>query len=358
MSGLPTEGEQLAFLANVQRVLDDGQFTATYKFALLLSLVEIAIERGADTGAPLPVRIDSIAEKFIELYWGHTAPFQGIRLSQNRGRLVGPAGGDGTPMASGGNIAILRHIERLQDRTMSLPKARRLEQWNTTVRQVARLVREMPLFRLQLLRGNDRVRFLYEEEETDGAVTLKPGVAYCLRKFSPLLWTLSRESWLREIRNNPRNARAVGQTSSLEAFLFGDERVPLAHVGEVLLPLQDRRCFYCHRELGVVHVDHFVPWSLYASNLGHNLVLTDTTCNQDKADLLADVPLLERWQQRNAAVGPTIAEALEAKGIVSDLNASLGIARWAYERARSSNSIVWTGRGSTRRLAPNALLPL
>ena len=42
----PTPSAQVAFLRELQRLLDEGQFTATYKFALLLALADLAVERG------------------------------------------------------------------------------------------------------------------------------------------------------------------------------------------------------------------------------------------------------------------------------------------------------------------------
>jgi hypothetical protein len=69
MTALPGYRGQLDFLQHVQRIFDEGEFVATYKFALLISLVELAIERGDDTGAPLELDLHSIAERFIEQYW-------------------------------------------------------------------------------------------------------------------------------------------------------------------------------------------------------------------------------------------------------------------------------------------------
>ena len=51
--GSPTAEEQLKFLTNLQRLLAEGQFVATYKYALLLALADIAVESGDDSGNPL-----------------------------------------------------------------------------------------------------------------------------------------------------------------------------------------------------------------------------------------------------------------------------------------------------------------
>jgi len=244
---------------------------------------------------------------------------------------------------------VLGRIQVLQANTMSLAEARRASQWRATVRSISQIIQTMPLFRLQLLRGDQRIPFLYEEELVSGAIRLKPGVAYCLRKFSTLIGALTRDSWLREVRDNPRNASAMGTTQSLETFLFGEERIPLGRVRDVLYPVQEGRCFYCGSRLtDAMHVDHFVPWVLYPSNLGHNFVLADRQCNEDKSDLLADVSHLRRWCDRNETTGQKLGEAFAARGVLADLDASLGIARWAYERARVKNSVTWMARGTTR----------
>ena len=86
----PTPEEQILFLANLQRLLDEGQFTASYKFALLLSLADLSIEKGDDSDAALPLTTDEIGEKFIQYYWRQAAPYAAGStarvLQQNTGK--------------------------------------------------------------------------------------------------------------------------------------------------------------------------------------------------------------------------------------------------------------------------------
>ena len=65
----PSPADQIRFIANVERILAEGSFVATYKYALLVALVELAIERGDDTNRELALPIHDIADKFAELYW-------------------------------------------------------------------------------------------------------------------------------------------------------------------------------------------------------------------------------------------------------------------------------------------------
>ena len=289
MTQIPSHADQIMFLMRVQKILDEGQFVATYKFALLIALIDIAIERADDSGAPLEVDLEWLAAKFIELYWNHSKPFGGAVLSQNKGA----------------NIAVLGRIQALQTVTMSLAEARKAPQWRSTLRGIGQIIQAMPLFRLQLLRGDQRLLFLYEEELVNGSIRLKQGVAYCSRRFSTLIGALARNGWLREVRDNPRNAYAMGTRRALRPSCLVTNGCRWDASGTCSLPLQEGRCFYCGDRLTeAMHVDHFVPWTLYPSNLGHNFVLADARCNEDKSDLLADISHLYRWCNRERDYWP------------------------------------------------------
>jgi hypothetical protein len=88
----PSPEVQVQFLLRVQRLLDEGLFTATYKYALLLALADIAVESGDDSGAAQPVSVSRIAEKYITYYWRHAVPYvtpaagTGLILQQNTDR--------------------------------------------------------------------------------------------------------------------------------------------------------------------------------------------------------------------------------------------------------------------------------
>ena|SRR5215469_3357761 len=71
----PTSDEQIQFMVNVQRLLDEGLFTASYKFALLLALADLSIEHGDDSGATLELSTEAIAGKLVHYYWRQTVPY-------------------------------------------------------------------------------------------------------------------------------------------------------------------------------------------------------------------------------------------------------------------------------------------
>src|ERR1017187_7312847 len=72
---VPSAEDQVRFLSNLQRLLAEGQFVASYKYALLLALADIAVEQGDDTDAALITPTALIAEKFIQYYWRQTVPY-------------------------------------------------------------------------------------------------------------------------------------------------------------------------------------------------------------------------------------------------------------------------------------------
>ena len=57
----PSPDVQLVFLSKLQRFFAEGDFTATYKFALLISLADLAVELGDDSGAALELGHRGIA---------------------------------------------------------------------------------------------------------------------------------------------------------------------------------------------------------------------------------------------------------------------------------------------------------
>ncbi len=65
---------ELEFLRKAQRLLTEGDFVATYKFALLNALADLCLER--EPAADGSLRVPVIAEKFIEYYWPQARPYR------------------------------------------------------------------------------------------------------------------------------------------------------------------------------------------------------------------------------------------------------------------------------------------
>src|SRR5690606_37020704 len=86
-----TDSGAIRFAEKVLALLDEGQFTATYKYAVLLGLLDLSLENVGRKGEPPEVlTTQQLAGKVIELYWPHAIPFGRGReaevLLQNAGR--------------------------------------------------------------------------------------------------------------------------------------------------------------------------------------------------------------------------------------------------------------------------------
>lgn len=330
----PAAEQQLAFLTNLQRLLAEGQFTATYKYALLLSLADIAVESGDNSGESLSVPTERITEKFIQYYWRQVVPY--VPRSD-------PAAGQVLRQNTGSQAAIIGLLLEARSKyDDSLADAKSdVKAWASLVSKVDRVVREMPLKFLQTI-GKTRHEFLYDGPGNRRTITLRPGVAFCFRQFHALIGELVRSAWTRYIRRH--NHHALGTTSDLSEFLFGSERADLSAVRMVLEEAQSGCCFYCERSLPrrVGHVDHFIPWSKYPVDLGHNFVLAHQSCNAAKSDHLAAGEFLAAWAARNVQHREQLAAGFDQRSVLHDLPTSLRIANWAYSQTFEAGGLVWT----------------
>ncbi len=338
MTQAPPDAEaQLRFLRQFQRLLDEGSFVATYKFALLHSIADLCVMSGDESGGALELSTSDIAERFIHLYWRQAVPFLSGReaavLMQNTGRQA----------------AVVREVqERHETYQGSLTRLQRDDaDWRRVRTAVKQVVERMPLWKLQTV-GSERAEFLYQNMDRGDSITLEPGVAYCFRTFYPMITEMVEGAWSRHIRRH--NAKILGTSTDLRAFLFGKERIPLGRFRPLLQDLQNGRCFYCERGLGKEpQVDHFIPWRRYPLDLGHNFVLTHASCNSQKSDLLAAEEHLERWAGRNQAHGQALAQFFDAESIEHDLVTTVKVACWAYGQVQRAGGQVWV-RGKEMRL--------
>lgn len=333
---------ELEFLRTFQRLLDEGEFVATYKFALLQALADISVEYELADRQLLQIPLTAIAEKFIEYYWGQTLPYapnlgdSGI-LKQNAGKQA----------------AIVNWLVR--ERTElggTLSKLRSQSgRWHQLLKNVASQIKTMPLWKLQVI-GGQVEEFLYRQNHLEnGCIELLPGVQQSFRSFHGLVTNLVRGGWLAQIRRIQSNTPLLGERGDIVEFLFGSERRGLQGYRSVLREHQAANCFYCGRE--VKHggeADHFIPWVRYPVDLGHNFVFAHAQCNNSKRDLLAAPEYLNKWREQNLELGVELSEQFDQQGLMHDLERSRQITWWAYEQGQRSNAHVWAGRNQISRL--------
>ena len=328
----------IAFGERLLALLDQGSFVATYKYAVLLGLMDLCLERTNRHGvAPDSVTTRQLADKVIELYWPQTGEFRGRTLKQNSGRQARIISD------------ILGFRASLTDPSVTLDRATREAPvgFERLVRDVEWTLILMPLPRLQVLgrhterliyeigwdTGIERNRALVREHQRTGGgfdnqIRFYPSVGEHLVMLNGLLRPLIHRAW----------SSMVAQLneldeSRLERFLFGVDRIQLAAVRPGLVDLQRGQCFYCAARLSrEADVDHFIPWARYPDNGIDNLVVADKKCNGAKKDFLAAAAHVGTWRSRNDIGARNLAELASSEEWESHPEDTLGVARGLYLR--------------------------
>ena len=330
--------QQLVFLQKMQRLLDEGSFTSTYKYALILSLVDIAVESPRKATSTLDVSVRYIAEKFIQIYWRQAVDFPSV--SGDIGELY---------QNSASQAAVINKINQayLSCNGQLTFLKKDVKRYQNLMSDVAKIVRDMPLRRLQTA-GSQVDEFLYSNDSEPSQITLLPGVAYCLRQFHAQLTAMTKNAWVSWIRRAKNNQKILGQSTDLADFLFGSERNSLGKYVPLLENIQKGKCFYCNSQLhGSSEVDHFIPWSRYPVDYGHNFVLAHKGCNGSKGNMLAAEYHLKAWCSRNQIFEHILNSYFDEHGLTHNLHASNSIANWAYQQAKIAGSQLWLSKGET-----------
>ena len=319
----------LDFLRSLQRVLDEGAFVATYKYALLQSLADLAVEKQLDADGSMRVPVSEIAEKFIQYYWRQSLPYRGEEgiLRQNTGRQA----------------AVVNYVaearEKYDGRLSAITK--NSTDWRHLRASVSSVIRDMPLWKLQVVAGEQN-EFLYRQEEyRSGAIRLLPDAVESFRDMYVIVSNFVKGAWISQIQRIGYNREILGETAGLPEFLFGTERESLEKYRRILQEYQNSRCFYCGRAVRNGDLDHFIPWSRYPIDLGHNFVFTHSKCNNQKRDFLAHLDHLLRWKDTNLADRQLLAAQFKDAGLAHDAARSEQVAIWAYEQGEAAGAYVW-----------------
>ena len=331
----------LALAEQLLTVLADGAFTATYKYAVLLALVDLCVEQSTRTGgAPTTVTTRQLAEKVVEHYWPQVRVFLKLQrtLRQNTGKQAGIV------------TKILQFQNQQGEPGMAVARVRRRypEQFDRLVREIEWILVQMPLPKLQRV-GSEQVPFLYRinwsddirystfrSSDFDNAIRFIGNAGDDLVRLAPFVRPLVQREWAGLV------ARVNGlDEAKLEQFLFGGRREAIAHLATDLLELQRGSCFYCgKRILGKRQVDHFVPWSRHPDDGLDNLVVTDASCNGAKRDHLAAAGHVERWAERIRERREDLVDIANDQKWSHEPSRTLGIARSIYLRLPPS-ALLW-----------------
>ena len=327
----PSSEDQVQFLLKLQRLLGEGLFTATYKYALLMALADLSVELGDDSGEELEMSRTKLPRNLLGTIGVRRCP-SSVKKPYDR--------------TLEGRRLLLHSCSKFAMSVVTVWRRRKGMRLNGAVWSGQSLTTSARCrYRGCRHVGCETLPFLYDPPAVRGpaVIRLYPGVAFCLRRFHGLVAELVQAAWTRWVRQ--QNLSIIGDTADLHEFLFGVERANLALLQKPLRDLQRNTCFYCHHEMrGRPDVDHFVPWILYQLDLGHNFVLAHKECNSEKRDRLASEEHLAAWVDRNQKHGEALGREFDRLRVVHSLPSTIQIARWAYGSVSMANGLTWKAR--------------
>lgn len=349
--------DPIAVAERLFALLDEGSFSATYKYAVLMALLDLCFEKTSGTGAP-PTSLTTreLAEKVLELYWPQCERYEDDKYLRQ--------GGVNASQQAELLSKIIEFRERHGAAARVLVRERR-PAFTQLIDFIEWKLIEMPLPRLQVI-GKTEHRFLYEygwdknlkqstvtryqrgaQDAFDNRLLLKPGIAEALIRLNTLVRPFIRREWLMQVQHLNRS-RIPG--SALENFLFDREREALGKLDGALRELQQSRCFYCDERVAAGEIDHFIPWARYPNNAIENLVLAHKPCNSNKRDFLAASPHVQRWAERLSRRAEELVEVAAEHSLETAPTRSRSVAIALYDRLPES-ALVWDAVGTFRAWA-------
>ncbi|MFV0576463.1 MAG: HNH endonuclease [Vibrio sp.] len=325
--------KQLDFIGYIQRLLIEGDFTATYKYALLHALADVCVELPlANESDELSIPLELLAEKLLVLYWHHAVPFTSEAVGQDA-LLKQNSGGQSTI------ISLLYKCQKNNIHTFRALKAS--SNWNAVLKVALKALKDGPLWRLQIIARQPEC-FLYPHTKSSKYIILNHGVAASFRRFYDLVVHLAKTAWIEKVQSFPYNQTLIGPQSNLNEFLFGSDRKALIKAKPLLEDIQSGLCFYCQKPLNrTAEVDHFIPFARYSNDLGHNFVAAHRACNNNKRDFLAAHHHRERWENQNLVQNKTLIDSELSAYFQCDSDKSLAVSNWAYQVASTNGAKLW-----------------
>ncbi len=325
---------QINFISYLQRLMQEGNFASTYKFAFLHAIADICIEKNITNNEQLIIPFDDIVDKLITLYWQHAKPFSA--------ETTVPLAGGILLQNAGKQATIISDIASLQLKGIkNLSQAKESALWSNIYKNTLKTLKEGPLWRLQVLSKQDNC-FLFPHTKGRNYIELNKGIAGCFRQFHDLVVQLTRQGWVNKIAKIPNNQTVVGRAGELNDFLFGDNRNSITQAVDVLKEIQQGECFYCHKPIkSNPEVDHFIPFSKYSNDLAHNFVLAHKSCNGSKSDYLAALPHRDNWESQNLVNHKSTITNELSPYFTCDPQRTNYVTNWAYQIADNNGSKFW-----------------
>ena len=337
--------------------------TGTNKLGLLLALLDLAPTLDGETPS---IARHEVAERYFEIHWEHARPYRGITLRQSSARKPRDDGSIADDTAVMQEIHRLRELLKdcrrgdLRDKPLGVVK-RSAEgtgwhlEWEealeTALAKARASLSRHPVRRLQELPGNPEP-FLYELGRGKAGLKLLPGVVQSLTKFGGVLRPLVEFRFAQEVMKINRGMLRL-PVDDVYSHLFGQDRImPPSELRKRLVHIQDRRCIYTGdrlRDAGE-SLDHVVPWSRARLSQIENFVMTSSSVNSKKSDLLLAPAAMEQWLRHVDRNSDDLEDCARDYGWMADLDSVRRVAVHIY-KAVDANTGAWSFENGQHRVA-------
>lgn len=349
-------------IQGVLEILDRASMTGTNKLGLLLTLLDLAPTLDGETQS-LDRR--EVAERYLEIHWEHARPYQGITLRQSSARKRrddGTTADDTTVMQEIHRLReLLENCRRgdLRDKPLSTVKrsaegaewhSRWEEALETALVKVRASLLKNPVPKLQELPGNPQP-FLYDPGSGKSGLTLFPGVVESLTKFGGVLRPLVEFRFAQAVMRINRKTLQL-PVDDVYSHLFGRDRImPPPELRERLVHIQGGRCIYTGDRLEDAgeSLDHVVPWSRARLSQIENFVMTSSSVNSTKSDLLLAPAAMEQWLHHVDRSSDDLQDCARDHGWMADLDSVRRVALHIY-KAVDANTGAWSFENGQHRV--------
>jgi 5-methylcytosine-specific restriction endonuclease McrA len=317
------DNDAISFAERVLTLLDQGSYVSTYKYAVLLGIMDVVMERAGKSGMPpQTITTTQLANKVIEIYWPHTNSFYANKSDIEILR-----------QSTGGQAEIISLISHFRQHPkvgnnapLFMAKYRDPSGFQKLVNRIEWKLIKMPLPKLQRI-GNTLKEFIFHinwddsvnqrpvsdyqndrRDEFDNQIYLQHNVGEYLVRLNSLLRPLIQREWSRMVADINELEEA-----KLQHFLFDAERAGAARLCKPLCELQNDLCFYCGHKMGnnaasKPEVDHFIAWARYPNDSLANYVVAHKKCNGHKRDHLAASDHVMHWYDRLFGRSPVLSD--------------------------------------------------
>ncbi|UJA20955.1 hypothetical protein HJD18_12530 [Thermoleophilia bacterium SCSIO 60948] len=339
----PQHDTLISFGTKVLGLLDEASFSTTYKFGLLLALIDRAREgTGPDGRAPDRLSVATVAARMLEIYWPQTARFPGrsgpvlLRQSGNKKAVIVSRLSEIRAVGGYSPTASIHSVKQSPDYPRLLDDV----EWTAAQMPLPRLQRPYAPFLYEIDWDETTTRTSYRQSSRE--IRFLRGASDHLVRLAPLLRPQIEGRWAQMVAGLNRNYL---DSSRLESFLFDQQRRPPRKLVRGLSLLQNRRCFYCAGSITTNDVDHFLPYAHSLDDGIENLVVACKRCNSAKSAHRAAALHVERWAERLERRGEDLVGLALQQSWEHDRGRTTGLARATY-LALPQDALLWRGPGN------------